>query len=249
MIHRLLDIGSPVKTAIILDDADTVLRAQQVGVGSVGRFSIGAGKDPMNTKPVIADAYVRSLHDGRFKMEGPAGRGFSVDIGAAAVLSIGNIDVLVCHKTGGNGDLQLYRNFGIEPTFYQMVVVKACTSYRSAYEPIAAGIYLADTPGAASPNLKSFQFQKLPKHFYPFSHLDGYQVQQPVRIRPQSRDSSRVAPGRNRGAVFGQNSLIIYFLVKFIFQKKDFYELTFVIKSVILITRSVYTLYTIIILR
>ncbi len=184
VIHWLLDIGSPVKTAITVDDADTVLRAQQVGVGSVGRFSIGAGKDPSNAEPVITDAYVRSLHDGRFKMEGPAGRGFLVDIGAAAVLSIGNIDVLVCHKTGGNGDLQLYRHFGIEPTFYQMVVVKACTSYRAAYEPIAAAIYLADTPGAASPNLKSFTFQKLPKHFYPFSHLDGYQIQMPICIRP-----------------------------------------------------------------
>jgi microcystin degradation protein MlrC len=86
------------------------------------------------------------------------------------------VDVLVCHHTMGNGDPQLYRHFGMEPLFYDMVVVKACTSFRAAYEPIAEKICVAKTPGVASSDIGSLPFQKLPKDFYPFSRLDGYSI-------------------------------------------------------------------------
>ena len=39
---------------------------------------------------------------------------------------------------------------------------------RATYEPFAKQIILVDTPGAASSNLKSFNFTKRPKPLYPF---------------------------------------------------------------------------------
>ena len=55
------------------------------------------------------------------------------DIGRTAVIKNGEIDLVLCHSMVFNGDPQLYRGFGVEPTFYQMVVVKACNSFREAY--------------------------------------------------------------------------------------------------------------------
>jgi len=50
-----------------------------------------------------------------------------------------------------------------------MVVVKACTSFRAFYGPLTDLIYPAATKGAATANLTSLPFKKVPTSFYPFS--------------------------------------------------------------------------------
>jgi len=176
VVRRLLERESNLKTAFVLSDAPAAELAHSMGVGSKAVFSMGGAKDPSRSAPITVEAYVKSLHDGVFCQEGPAGRGLVRNIGRTAVLSGGNIDMVVCHSVVGNGDPQLYRAFGIEPTFYQLVVVKACTSYRAAYRELAATICDTNTPGAASVELLSLNFQKIPHSFYPFSDLDDYQI-------------------------------------------------------------------------
>ena len=50
-----------------------------------------------------------------------------------------------------------------------MVVVKACTSYRAFYAPLTDLMYPASTKGAATSDLLSLPYEKIPKTFYPFS--------------------------------------------------------------------------------
>ena len=51
---------------------------------------------------------------------------------------------------------------------YDLVVVKANTSFRVGYAKIAGEIYEADTPGAAAPDLLRLSFQKLSERLYPW---------------------------------------------------------------------------------
>ena len=174
VLERLLERKVQPKTALIVNDPSAVELAYQVNVGNKAQFSIGGTKNPNMFKPVLVEGYVKSLHDGQFCLEGPAGRGVKFDMGRTAVIKVGEIDIVICHSMAYNGDPQSYRGFGIEPTFYQMVVVKACNSFREAYSPISEKICLTDTPGAASANLKSLPYRKVPATFYPFSPLDDY---------------------------------------------------------------------------
>jgi microcystin degradation protein MlrC len=176
VLKKLLESKLSIKTAIVIDDPPAAELAHQLGVGKKAVFSIGGTEDPVGSESVKVEANVKSLHEGVFIQEGPAGRGLVRNIGHTAVLSIGNIDVVVCHHMMGNGDPQLYRAFGIEPTFYQLVVVKACTSFRAAYRLFAKEICDTNTPGAASVHLLSLKYRKIPKSFYPFSDLKGYQI-------------------------------------------------------------------------
>lgn len=176
VLKRILERKLDIKVACAIDDAPAAEIAFKIGVGKKAVFSIGGTKDPAGSESVQLEAYVRSLHEGSFKQEGPAGRGLARDIGRTAVLSTGNIDIVVCEHIEGNGDPQLYRAFGVEPTFYQLVVVKACTSFRAAYQPFAAMICDTDTPGAASVHLMSLNYKKIPESFYPFSSLDDYSI-------------------------------------------------------------------------
>ena len=84
------------------------------------------------------------------------------------------------------GDPQLFRHFGIEPTLYDLVVVKANTSFRAPYSTFTDLIYYADTPGAGASNLRQLHWEHLPKHFYPFDLPDDYR---PARasLAPRSK--------------------------------------------------------------
>jgi len=178
---RLLARGSTVRAAVVVNDTPAARRAHELGVGSTARFTIGATRDPQAVR-VEVDAYVKSLHDGVFTQEGPAGRGLVNRIGRTAVLSVGNLDIVVCEWMAGNGDPQLFRAFGVEPTLYDLVGVKANTSFRAAYTAFAGEICEADTPGAAAPSIEQLAFQRLPKTLYPWTDTDTIDI--PVVLAP-----------------------------------------------------------------
>src|SRR5690625_1769806 len=183
VIQRLLHKQSDLKTACVVTDAPAAVRAHEIGVGKTATFSIGGTKYPEMNQPIQVECYIKSLHDGKFIQEGPAGRGMINNIGPSAVLQVGNINILVCHHIFGNGDPQLFRAFGMEPSLQELLVVKACTSFRAAYSLLTDRIFETETPGAASVDLKSLPFKRLPKDFYPFSDLDHYQVREVTLAR------------------------------------------------------------------
>ena len=165
---RLLERGSQLRVGVPVVDPEAVKRAFELGVGATGEFTVGAAFTPNVPGPLVAEGRVLSLHDGRFILEGPANRGAAGYIGNSAVVRFGNVDILLQSRGGASGDPQLLRHFGIEPSLYDMVVVKANTSFRLPYGKISDLIYCADTPGAGAANLKRFTWEKLPEGMYPF---------------------------------------------------------------------------------
>ncbi len=181
---RLLERGSHLRAGMYIKDPEAARQAFAVGVGNSAEFTIGAKFTPGVPGPLKAVGTVRSLHDGHFRNEGPAGKGFPYYVGPAAVISVGNIDIMVCDAPKSSGDPQLLRHFGIEPTLYDLIVVKANTSFRAPYSKFAGEICYADTPGAGSSNLLSLQWHNIPKGFYPFDLPEGY-TPAPAEVRSQ----------------------------------------------------------------
>ena len=165
---RLLERGSKLRVGVPVVDPKAAEQAFQVGVGNTAVFTVGAAFTPNVPGPIQAEGTVLSLHDGRFILEGPANRGGLGYIGPSAVVRFGTIDILLQSRGGSSGDPQLLRHFGIEPSLYDMVIVKANTSFRLPYGKISDLIYCADTPGAGAANLKQFVWEKLPEGMYPF---------------------------------------------------------------------------------
>jgi len=177
---RVLERGSKVKTGLFVTDPAAVEHAFEVGVGNTGTFTFGAAFTPGVPGPVTAEGRVRSLHDGWWTQEGAAGRGTAFCFGRSAVINIGNVDVLLITQGGASGDPQVLRHFGIEPTLYDLIVVKANTSFRAPYAPISDLVYVADTAGACASNLHQLKWEKLPKGIYPFDLPENYTIEQPT---------------------------------------------------------------------
>lgn len=178
---RYTERGCQLRVGMFIKDPMGVMQAFALGVGGTAEFSLGAGYTVGMPGPFKAVGTVRSLHDGRFILEGPSRRGLVFNIGKAAVVSFGNLDILVCEEPTLSGDPQIFRHFGIEPTMYDVIVVKANTSFRVPYSKISDLIYVADTPGACGSNLQAFHWEHLPKGLYPMDPPDEYR-QAPAKI-------------------------------------------------------------------
>lgn len=181
VLRHLLPYRETLRAAFPINDTPTVEKAFSAGVGAELTVELGATRAPMLSRPVTLSVRVKSLHEGTFMLEGPAGRGSVCVIGRTAVLLAGKLQILVTEHASRIGDPQFYRGFGIEPTLCDLVVIKACTSFRAAYEPIASVICNADTMGSACSDLKALPYRRLPVPMYPFTALTEKDIK-PARV-------------------------------------------------------------------
>ena len=184
VLRHLLPYRDSLRCAVTVADVPAVEKAYALGVGAKADFVLGATMAPELSQPVeVKDCVVKSLHQGDFMLEGPANRGGKVTMGPAAVLQAGQLMILVNHSGSSCRDPQFYRSVGIEPTLCRLVDVKACTSFRAAYEPISAQICNTITPGAAGVELQLLPFKNIPKPFYPFQPISEDMIPAPVVLR------------------------------------------------------------------
>ena len=161
---------STLRTCMFVVDPEAVKQAFALGVGKTDTFRVGAGFTKGMPGPFVAEGTVRSLHDGYFRPE----KNMVKYLGSCAVVSFGSIDILLCCQGGASGSPMIFRSFGMEPAYYDLIVVKANTSFRTHYKGISDLIYVADTPGAGASNLRLFQWEKLPSSLYPFDLPKNY---------------------------------------------------------------------------
>ena len=164
VIERILALESDVRGLMYMNDKPFALACREAGVGNTVTGMLGATISPNLYTPVRVTAEVKAVFDGVMPY-----KGMWVDFGPSAVVKIRNTVVLVTTQHRYNGLLELYRAFGYNPSDFEMVVVKACTSFRAFYGPLTDLIYPAATKGAATANLLSLPFKKLPSSFYPFA--------------------------------------------------------------------------------
>ncbi len=164
VIERILALESDVRGLMYINDAPFALACREAGVGNKVKANLGATISTKLYTPVPVEAEVRAVFDGVVPFHG-----MFVDFGPSAVVKIRNTIVVVTTQHRYNGDPALYRAFGYDPVDFGMVVVKACTSFRAFYGPLTDLIYPASTKGAATADLLSLPFEKIPASFYPFS--------------------------------------------------------------------------------
>ena len=172
VLEKLLTRGETIKTAMAVSDPTAVKKAFELGVGATGEFELGGYYEPDFHHPVKVTAYVKSLHDGIYKLQ-YSGKGM-MDVGKSAVLQIGNIDCVVYTRMRNTSDPQSYRAFGVEPAFYRLVIVKSANQYKEPYSLFSTLFYPTDTPGSSSANLTALPFKNLPRPFYPFDDIDTF---------------------------------------------------------------------------
>jgi microcystin degradation protein MlrC len=166
-LEALLAAGVHERSFAMVRDPEAVQAAQRVGIGNEVRTTLGNKFDRSRGTPLPVTAQVRVLSDGRFQYSGGTRGDVWVTMGPVAVLAIGEIEILVhSHSTYDYADEQ-YRSVGLDVRTAKFVTVKNPMNYQLTYRGIMKAAYILDTPGPATPNLKSLTFTRLRRPYFP----------------------------------------------------------------------------------
>ncbi len=172
MLEALLRHGARRTVIAPINDPAAVIVATQAGVGNTLTLTLGGKADGLHGSPLSVTARVVRLTDGEFVHTGPMGTGVLSKMGPSAVLQVegqkgGEVSVLVTTYRHQPLDLAMLQSQGLEPTEYQIVVVKSSVHYRAAFTPIAHEIIEVDTPGISNPAFDRLEFKNLKRPIYP----------------------------------------------------------------------------------
>jgi microcystin degradation protein MlrC len=163
--------------AIFLVDSEAVARLKEAGVGSTVTLSVGGKLDPAHSQPITVTGRVHLISDGRWASRA---RGYNTGIenqmGTSVVLEVGLVHILIAERPAMTVDPALFRSHGIDPVHYKIVVVKSPTGFRAEYEPIAARIFVVDTPGVSTAKLHDLPWQRVSRPIYPLDRKLQYKA-------------------------------------------------------------------------
>jgi microcystin degradation protein MlrC len=148
-----------IRVASTLTDPGSVAAAESAGVG--GRFDaeLGGKAEPSSGDPVRGEAMVRWVGDGTFVNTGPMARGARVSMGRAAVVRIGNADIILQSSAVQPNDPAMFRAVGLDPGDYQLILLKGAAALGAGWFPITSGFVDAGTPGITDVDLRRLPYR------------------------------------------------------------------------------------------
>jgi glutamate-1-semialdehyde 2,1-aminomutase len=184
--------------------------------GSRVTVDLGGTLDASRFAPVRFAGRARRLTDPIISFAGGVGDGLTANLGIAAVIegdggpnSIDGLKILVMTNPTPCYDPAIYRAARLDPSTAAAVVVKSATNFQWTYRDIAAGWIYVDAPGAASPNLLSLPYRRIPRPLWPWDEAvdqrpaparDGHDA---VRIRAVNVLPGGVTAGARANAALG----------------------------------------------
>lgn len=163
LLRALVTAGPPVPTVFaFLHDPLTVVAAHEAGVGALRRFSLCARTGAAFGPPVLLEAVVERLTEGRFVNTGPMERGMAVDLGPSCVLRAGQLRIIVTTRKEAAVDPGFFDLHGVELGATRLLANKAKNHFRAAFAGRCAAIVECDCPGPAALDLAALPFRHVP---------------------------------------------------------------------------------------
>lgn len=153
---------------LTLRDAEAAAACAEAGVGATLTLDVGHKISRNDGKPVRITCRVHTISDGAFAMLGPGARGMRLEQGLTAVVSIGDVRLVIRSLPAMEWDTGIYTAFGLRLEEAALVFAKSPSHFRVAFEPHARRILNADTPGPTCPNMRRLVFQRVTRPLYPF---------------------------------------------------------------------------------
>ncbi len=174
LLRAILDAGlTDACYAFIYDPAVAAL-AHDAGVGATIRVRLGGKTDTLHGAPIEAEAYVKALTDGRFRLTTPMGRGMATDLGPSARLRIGGVEIIVASERNQVLDDEVFLLHGIDVRRRKIVALKSSAHFRAGFTHLAAAIIAADAPGATTLRLDNFTHRRIRRPIWPLDEGAAY---------------------------------------------------------------------------
>lgn len=159
-----------------INDAAVVAQAQVAGVGATIRVSLGGKLGRYQGEPIEADAYVKSITDGKFvNRPGAMFAGVRFDLGAMCRLVIDGVDVIVASRAEQIYDIEPFALHGLDVSEHQLIALKGANHFRAYYQHLAKQIISVDSVGLSTADITSFVRERLQGQYWPLSDKAQFQ--------------------------------------------------------------------------
>jgi microcystin degradation protein MlrC len=166
--------------AVCLADPSAIALLRSVSVGTAIRLPLGGRGSRYDEGPLTLDVTVRKHSDGRFALEDRQSHlasvcGDAFDMGPSVLVEHEGILILVTTNRTPPMDLGQWKCVGVNPAKLRVIGVKGAIAHRRAYDPIAAGNFLIDTPGPCSGDLRRLGYRHIRRPVFPLDSPDAIQ--------------------------------------------------------------------------
>jgi microcystin degradation protein MlrC len=158
---------------VTLCDAEAATACAKAGVGTTLTLDVGHKVSRNDGKPLRIICRVHTLGDGAFVMLGAGAQGTRIEQGLTAVVSIGDIRLIIRSLPALEWDTGIYTAFGLRLEEAALVFVKSPSHFRVAFAPYAHRILSADTPGPTCPNMRRLVFHHVTRPLYPLDTVQA----------------------------------------------------------------------------
>jgi microcystin degradation protein MlrC len=158
--------------AVIIADPESVAALKDVSPGDTAQLKVGGKRTPQDPGPLDLTVTLIRKSDGNFDLEDRnshmvASLGVHIKMGPCAVVETAGVTILLTSKKTAPADLGQLRSQGIIPESLSAIGVKGAVAHRRAYDPIAAGSYIVDTPGPCASDLSTLPYKNLRRPIHP----------------------------------------------------------------------------------
>jgi microcystin degradation protein MlrC len=175
VLRELLKYPWPRGAAVTFVAPEIVEQAESAGPGATLSVPLGGKRDARFSTPVPISARVERLFDTQFVLSGHLAKNLSIDMGRSALLSVGDVRIIVTSRSGPHFAPELFRMAGLDPFELNVLVAKSPCGFRAAYEARAAKIMSVKAPGCAPSDFWNYEYPARPHPLWPWEAIDGWQ--------------------------------------------------------------------------
>ncbi len=147
LLQAMVEGGAKNALFGMLADAEAAKAAHDAGIGAMLDLSLGGRSDLPGVHPFPGRFEVIALSDGCFRADGAVSQGRDVDVGPAALLRIGGVDIAVGSRRIQTLDRAVFEHFGLSLPDRDIIALKSTCHFRADFDPIAARTLIAIAPG------------------------------------------------------------------------------------------------------
>src|SRR5581483_2205645 len=175
VLAAILEARLEEAAAFAVCDPAAVKRMSEAGTGASVTLELGGKSDMpsvgLKAQPLQVSGKVQRLVEGRFRNEGPMGRGELMDMGPSAVLDTGRVEIVVISRQVEPFDIAAWRHLGIDPAAKRYVMLKSRVHWRAGLGEIAKAVVECAGTGVCTSDYSQLNFRRVRRPVYPLDPM------------------------------------------------------------------------------
>jgi microcystin degradation protein MlrC len=127
---------------------------------------------PEPSEPIRVTGKVKLLFDGEFRAKGPRSAGMVQNMGHAAVIDTGKVEIVLFSRHVEPFDVNTLLALGIDPLQKRYVMLKSRIHWRAGMAHLAKAVVECAGVGVCTSDYSQHQFKNVRRPIYPLDNVD-----------------------------------------------------------------------------